>query len=145
MPSAREAKPCPRLYPHRHALNWILYNRPDISPARQMRIWTALDMSIYTALSTAWYYKWWHPNYSRLLRPAEYARRCKKVELNVLFDRTVNDNGQEVNTTARPDPAPGSPEGGDPGTPRLPSWPSGHSTFSAPPATCSNTSSRRIP
>ena len=119
----------PGLY-HRHALNWLLFNRTDISPPRQARIWMALDIAIYTALSAAWYYKWWHPTYSRLLRPAEYARRCKNFQLNVLYDDEVDDNGREVNTTPRPPQASG-PEGGNPGTPRHPAWPSGHSTYSA--------------
>lgn len=120
----------PGLY-HRHALNWLFFNRTDISPPRQARIWMALDMAIYTALSTAWYYKWWHPTYSRLLRPAEYARRCTNDPLSVLYDREVDDNGREENATRRPPQDASSPEGGNPGTPRHPAWPSGHSTYSA--------------
>jgi membrane-associated phospholipid phosphatase len=108
---------------HRHALNWLLYSRPDISPIRQARVWFALDITIYTALSTAWYYKWSHPDYSRLLRPSEYARTCEKDELRVLFDTTVNDDGREIGTKEK--------EGDRPGTPRHPAWPSGHSTYSA--------------
>jgi membrane-associated phospholipid phosphatase len=115
---------------HRHALNWLLFNRADISPPRQARIWMALDMAIYTALSAAWYYKWWEPDWSRLLRPSEFARRCAGRPLSVLFDEAVVSNGRETNATPRPPQGP-LPDGGDPGTPRHPAWPSGHSTYSA--------------
>lgn len=112
----------PGLY-HRHALNWIFYSRPDVSPVRQARVWMALDIAIYTALSTAWYYKWSHPSYSRLLRPSEYAERCSAKGLSVLYNWKVDDDGQEDERTKRP--------GDKPGTPRHPAWPSGHSTYSA--------------
>jgi membrane-associated phospholipid phosphatase len=121
---------------HRHALNWLLYRRPDISPPRQARIWMALDMTIYAALSAAWYYKWSSPAYGRLLRPAEYARRCQGQRLNVLYDEIVNDDGREIRTEPRePQCRAGNhqerQEGVNPGTPRHPAWPSGHSTYSA--------------
>jgi membrane-associated phospholipid phosphatase len=108
---------------HRHALNWALFNRADISPPRQARIWMALDMAIYTALTAAWNYKWLHPEYSRLLRPEEYDSQENGV-LDVLFDRIVDRNGRE-NGAYRECPQP------TPGTPRHPAWPSGHSTYSA--------------
>lgn len=110
---------------HRHALNWAFFNRADISPPRQARIWMALDMAIYTALSAAWHYKWLRKPYSRLLRPEEYDKRIGgKDELMVLFDRAVGEQGQE-NGRERDCPMP------TPGTPRHPAWPSGHSTYSA--------------
>jgi len=43
---------------HRHALDYIFYQRFDISPPRQARIWMALDAAIYAALAAAWSYKW---------------------------------------------------------------------------------------
>lgn len=115
----------PGLY-HRHALNWAFFNRPDISPPRQARIWMALDMATYVALSAGWYYKWLADRHSRLLRPEEYDRRAhgEPGRLSVLFDSVVGPLGQE-NGADRTCPCP------TPGTPRHPAWPSGHSTFSA--------------
>jgi membrane-associated phospholipid phosphatase len=113
---------------HRHALNWAFFNRLDISPPRQARVWMGLDMAIYTALSAAWYYKWLHPDYSRLLRPEEYDREANgdPGRLRVLFDRPVTAKGQELpRQPVKPCPEP------TPGTPRHPAWPSGHSTYSA--------------
>jgi membrane-associated phospholipid phosphatase len=112
----------PGLY-HRHALNWALFNRADISPPRHARMWMALDVAICAALDAAWFYKWLRPTYSRLLRPVEYALRNHE-SFDVLFDRTVSPVGEEGGET-RDCPVP------SPGTPRHPSWPSGHSTFSA--------------
>lgn len=108
----------PGLY-HRHALNWLLYNRPDISPPRHARIWAALDMAIYSALGSAWHYKWQSPAFRYLQRPWEYGH-----VLNVLFDR-------KVNATGSGDDAPRTCPTPTPGTPRHPAWPSGHSTYSA--------------
>lgn len=113
----------PGLY-HRHALNWLLFSRSDVSPPRQARIWLALDMAIYTALSACWHYKWVRPDYRRLLRPAEFADRTGQA-LAVLFDDAVGPNGREADTEPRLSPCP------SPGTPRHPAWPSGHSTYSA--------------
>jgi membrane-associated phospholipid phosphatase len=113
----------PGLY-HRHALNWLLYNRPDVSPPRHARIWMALDATIYAALNAAWHYKWLRAPYSRLLRPYEFDQQQTPPRLKVLFDRAVNKCGED----------PGAPRTcpeESPGTPRHPSWPSGHSTFSA--------------
>ncbi len=118
---------------HRHALNWLLFLRPDISPPRQARLWMALDMAIYAALSAAWFYKWRHEDYSRLLRPSEYAKR-RKLELSVLYDEFVNDRGHDEGRN-RERTCPRAEENDDfpdsPGTPRHPAWPSGHSTYSA--------------
>lgn len=112
----------PGLY-HRHALNWALFNRADVSPPRQARIWMALDVTIYAALGAAWYYKWLRDSYSRLLRPEEYDEQTVK-KLSVLYDRSVSNVGNE-NGQLRRCPKP------TPGTPRHPAWPSGHSTYSA--------------
>lgn len=108
----------PGLY-HRHALNWLLFNRPDVSPPRHARVWAALDMTIYSALGAAWHYKWHRTPYRYLQRPWEYS-----AFLDVLFDSAVNNTGSG-NGALRTCPTP------TPGTPRHPSWPSGHSTYSA--------------
>jgi len=124
----------PGIY-HRHALNWLLFLRPDISPTRQARIWMGLDIAIYTALSAAWYYKWRDKRYSRLLRPSEYAVRRGQA-FTVLFDEFVTSTGHDEGENERrkcPRRPPGSetyhPD--SPGSPRHPAWPSGHSTYSA--------------
>jgi membrane-associated phospholipid phosphatase len=123
----------PGLY-HRHALNWLLFLRPDVSPPRQARIWMGLDMAIYTALCAAWFYKW-RSAQRRLLRPSEWAVRHQK-SFTVLFDEVVNDRGHDEGSND-PRDCPLRPPGSEawhplsPGTPRHPSWPSGHSTFSA--------------
>ena len=104
---------------HRHALNWLLFNRTDVSPPRHARIWAALDMAIYSALGAAWHYKWHNPPYRYLLRPREYSSF-----IDVLFDREVNSTGSG-DGVFRTCPTP------TPGTPRHPAWPSGHSTYSA--------------
>ena len=120
----------PGLY-HRHALNWLFFLRPDISPPRQARIWMGLDMAIYTALSAAWYYKWRDKSYPRLLRPSEYAIREGKA-FTVHFDRFVNSKGHDEDPGEfRPRPLSGPDDPNSAGTPRHPAWPSGHSTYSA--------------
>jgi hypothetical protein len=108
---------------HRHALNYLLYRRGDISPVRQARIWMALDVAIYSALIAAWHFKWaLSPNdFSYRQRPYEYDRN---KTFRILFDDTVDDVGQfNGNPRTRPCPSPG--------TPRHPAYPSGHSTYSA--------------
>jgi membrane-associated phospholipid phosphatase len=105
---------------HRHALNWFLYQRADISPPRQARIWAALDLAIHAALAAAWNFKWAGPpgiNFRQ--RPVEY-----DPSLSVLFDAKVNDRGTG-DGDPRDCPCP------SPGTPRHPAYPSGHSTYSA--------------
>ena len=107
---------------HRNALNYLLFNRPEISPPRQARIWMALDVAIYSALIAAWYYKWADTGgRAYRQRPYEYDR---DRHYRVLFDDMVDDCG-ECNLCPRPTPCP------SPGTPRHPAYPSGHSTFSA--------------
>ncbi|HET7433723.1 MAG TPA: phosphatase PAP2 family protein [Thermoanaerobaculia bacterium] len=107
---------------HRNALNYLLFNRPEISPPRQARIWMALDVAIYSALNAAWHYKWADTKgRAYRQRPYEYDR---DRTFRVLFDDQVDDCG-ELNQCARRTPCP------SPGTPRHPAYPSGHSTFSA--------------
>lgn len=105
---------------HRHAVNWLLFNRADLSPPRHARIWAALDLTISAALAAAWHFKWAEDKtISFRQRPWEYDHT-----LSVLYDREVNDQGNG-DGVARGCPCP------TPGTPRHPAYPSGHSTFSA--------------
>lgn len=113
---------------HRGALNWLLYNRPDISPIRHARIWMALDVAIYSTRSAAWFFKWAAgPGVSFRLRPYEFDRGRT---FSVPYDRVVPNNGDE----RPPENQQGEPRGcpcPSPGTPRHPAYPSGHSTYSA--------------
>jgi hypothetical protein len=104
---------------HRHALNFLMA-RYNYSPPRQALIWAALDMAIYSALLAAWYYKWFTPRTGVRYRPRpwEYDYR-----VSVLFNREVNAT-QSGDGAIRTMPTP------SPGTPRHPSYPSGHSTYS---------------
>ena len=121
---------------HRHALNILLFKRPELSPIRQARIWMALDVTIYSALIAAWYYKWaMGKDFSYRQRPYEYDRN---QNFRVLFDDAVCNDGT-FNKCARylkpigPGPI-GSPRPQgliSPGTPRHPAYPSGHSTYSS--------------
>lgn len=105
---------------HHHALHWFLFNRADISPPRHARIWAALNLTIYAALSAAWYFKWaTDRTISFRQRPWEYDHT-----LSVLYDREVASQGNG-DGPARGCPCP------TPGTPRHPAYPSGHSTYSA--------------
>lgn len=112
---------------HRHALNYILFRRGDISPTRQARIWMALDVAIYSALIAAWHFKW---GLSSDITPGVISYRQRPYEYDqnrtfrVLFDDQV-DNLGKFNGNARARPCP------SPGTPRHPAYPSGHSTYSA--------------
>jgi membrane-associated phospholipid phosphatase len=116
---------------HRHALNWLLYRRADISPPRQARIWMALDVTIYSALSACWFFKWAAgERVSFRLRPYEYDRG---ETFAVLYDRAPPDDGVDSygskgeSQQGRPRTCPMP----SPGTPRHPAYPSGHSTYSA--------------
>lgn len=105
---------------HRHALNWFLFYRPEISPPRQARIGLALDLTIYAALAAAWHYKWAAgPAVSFRQRPWEYDHT-----VSVMYDHVVGNRGTG-NGALRGCPCP------TPGTPRHPAYPSGHSTYSA--------------
>jgi membrane-associated phospholipid phosphatase len=115
---------------HRNALNYLLYKRFKISPPRQARIWMALNVAIYSALTAAWYYKWLHPQtrsgstlltHSYRQRPYEYDQN---KSFRVLYDDVVDDYGL-FNKCPRTAFCP------SPGTPRHPAYPSGHSTYSA--------------
>jgi hypothetical protein len=116
---------------HRHALDWLLFRRSDVSPPRQARISMALDVTIYSALSAAWFFKWAAgEGVSFRLRPYEYDRGRRFA---ILYDKVVpNDGvdsydskGESQQGTPRSCPRP------SPGTPRHPAYPSGHSTYSA--------------
>lgn len=110
----------PGLY-HRHVLNFLMLRRPAWSPPRQALVWAALDVAIASALQAAWYYKWLsgRPRTARRERPIEYAIRTgRQAELPVLFD-----GPDELNPTFTFCPTT------NPGTPRHPAYPSGHSTY----------------
>jgi membrane-associated phospholipid phosphatase len=112
---------------HRHALNY-LFSTDSLSPPRQAWIWATLDIAIYSALLAAWHYKWiagetchdgkrrdrvsWRP------RPWEFDNR-----VSVLFNREVDRQSYAGDGARRLVPSP------SPGTPRHPSYPSGHSTY----------------
>ncbi len=111
---------------HRLALNSLL-QRANWSPPRQALAWAALDVTIYSALAAAWYYKWGaevglpgvpaRTGVSFRPRPYEMDHR-----VSVLYNREVNDAGSGDNGR-RTLPAP------SPGTPRHPAYPSGHATY----------------
>jgi hypothetical protein len=103
---------------HRHALNFLIA-RFNYSPPRQALIWAALDMAIYSALLAAWHYKWFSTRTGVRYRPrpVEYDYR-----VSVLFNRAVNAT-ESGDGMVRLSPTP------SPGTPRHPSYPSGHSTY----------------
>jgi membrane-associated phospholipid phosphatase len=120
---------------HRLALNYLI-REANYSPPYQAFIWAALDVAIYSALSAAWYYKWLADadcHLSERCRPSRYPRRGRTsrrprpyevdYEVDVLFNRKVNcTNSADGERRLLPDPSPG--------TPRHPSYPSGHSTYS---------------
>lgn len=116
---------------HRHALNLLLRDA-DWSPPREAWVWAALDITIYSALTAAWYYKWYadHPNSPSKqggrvgvtsFRPRPFEADSR---VGVLFNRAVSPlgNGDGLRRTT-PNPSPGSP--------RHPAYPSGHSTYAA--------------
>jgi membrane-associated phospholipid phosphatase len=125
---------------HRHVLNVIFDPQVQggpaqtLSPPRQALVWAALDLAIMSALSAAWHYKWIATSktdvkYRR--RPVEYVidynEGKEQIDFTVLFDLKVElESGKIVRKTPKdrgPKPSPG--------TPRHPSYPSGHSTYSA--------------
>ena len=111
---------------HRLALNYLLQST-NWSPPRQAWAWAALDVTIYSALTAAWYYKWGaavgvpgvapRPGVAFRPRPYEMDHR-----VSVLFNREVNDAGSG-DGRRRTIPAP------SPGSPRHPAYPSGHATY----------------
>ena len=112
---------------HRLAANYLLRDQ-GWSPPRQALVWAALDISIYSALLAAWHYKWGaHVGVPGIPPRAGVSFRPRPWELDyrvgVLFNRMVNDTGSGDDGRRRvPTPSPG--------TPRHPSYPSGHSTYS---------------
>jgi membrane-associated phospholipid phosphatase len=116
---------------HRHALNLLLRDK-DWSPPRQAWVWAALDVTIYSALLAAWYYKWFAGIEDEACRQSPHGARQgvsfrpRPFELDsrvgVLFNREVSHYG-DGDGRYRPNPRP------SPGTPRHPSYPSGHSTY----------------
>ena len=126
---------------HRQALNYLIHDT-NWSPPRQALVWAALDLTIYSALGAAWYYKWLSPraNTSRRQRPIEYAidngfADTDEVDsddtFRVLYDRTVNNTGSDSNGHRPNFPPVAGHIHSSPGTPRHPAYPSGHSTYGA--------------
>jgi hypothetical protein len=116
---------------HRQALNFLI-EQTGWSPARQGLVWSALDLTIYSALVAAWYFKWLHPRTARRQRPHEFDFDTgPNLDLDVLFDRYPNSTGSD-DGRPRPNfpPVPGFIHT-SPGTPRHPAYPSGHSTYAA--------------
>jgi membrane-associated phospholipid phosphatase len=118
---------------HRLALNYLIQDA-NYSPPYQAFIWAALDVAIYSALGAAWYYKWIADDcrigdpctMSQFERRGRTARRPRPYEVDyevdVLYNRAVNcTNSGDGERRLFPDPSPG--------TPRHPSYPSGHSTY----------------
>jgi membrane-associated phospholipid phosphatase len=135
--------------PFRLALDYMV-REESWSPPRQAWVWAALDVTIYSALAAAWYFKWrGGPGIAFRPRPWE----CYD-QLDILFDRVTNSTasadgprrsfppglkppastpGEPPSPEAHvPDILPGVPPSQPtPGTPRHPAYPSGHSTYSA--------------
>jgi membrane-associated phospholipid phosphatase len=120
---------------HRHALNLLLRDA-DWSPPRQAWVWAALDVTIYSALAAAWYYKWLadhadSPSRKTHGRTGSTSYRPRPFEadsrVGVLYNREVSPlgDGDGRRRVGPVDPQP------SPGTPRHPAYPSGHSTYSA--------------
>jgi hypothetical protein len=100
---------------HRLALNFLL-PKTNLTPPQQARIWAALDLCTYAAILAAWHYKWTDPQTANRPRPVEV-----KNDLDILFNFEIGANGHGKGMQ-RVSPQP------SPGTPRHPSYPSGHST-----------------
>lgn len=142
---------------HRHVLNVLLDEeimgqsgpiklRQLLSPPRQSLIWAALDLAIATSLMAAWHYKWIPTNGKRIARrprPVE-VYRGKRLEdaigsnkprepietyqsLDVLYNFDIDYRGLDITQKPTPKTTPQP----SPGTPRHPSYPSGHSTSAA--------------
>jgi hypothetical protein len=131
------------------ALNFIISQTPGFSPPRQAAIWAGLHVTIASALSAAWFYKW------RGGAGVQYRKRPQECypTLDVLFDRVPNSTdsadgprrgfpfgtqpaGPQTGVVETPerqvkDVKPLGPSLDTPGTPRHPAYPSGHSTYSA--------------
>jgi PAP2 superfamily len=86
------------------------------SPPMQALVFAALDIAVYSAQLAAWHAKWYVPDLRFRPRPAE-----SNPSVPVLYNRAVNET-QSGDGPLRNAPTP------SPGTPRHPSFPSGHST-----------------
>ncbi|HEU5108955.1 MAG TPA: ester cyclase, partial [Micromonosporaceae bacterium] len=101
---------------HRQAATFLL-NAAGWSPPRHTLVWAALDVAIHSAVLACWHYKWasertrvaWRP------RPVEV-----DYHVDVLYNRAVDLSGLEGQARSTPRPSPG--------TPRHPSYPSGHAS-----------------
>jgi membrane-associated phospholipid phosphatase len=102
--------------PHTHALNMLFSTRGDFSPPRQAQVWAVLQTAIYAALLAAWHYKWNDPLTANQPRPIEV-----DPTISELYSFSVLPDGSRDGGPVR------NPDGA-PGTPRHPTYPSGHST-----------------
>jgi PAP2 superfamily len=103
---------------HRQALNYLIQGT-NWSPPRQTLAWMSLDLAIHSAALAAWHYKW-----ASLRQRVSYRPRPIEFDpsISVLFNRAVNVSGSaDGERHLFPQPSPG--------TPRHPSYPSGHSTI----------------
>ena len=119
---------------HQHILNVILDPTVPrgaglmLSPPRQAVIWSALYIATSSALNAAWNYKW----VAQGLDQVAYRRRPAEADakLDVLYDRVIEFSDSETTGRIRRDRIKTAPRI-EPGTPRHPAYPSGHSTYSA--------------
>ncbi len=103
---------------HRHALNLLIPNTGWL-PLHQALVGAALDITGYSARLASWHYKWFTDR-----ERVRYRARPIEVDyrVSVLYNREVNAT-ESGDGPQRPTPNP------SPGTPRLPAYPGGHSTY----------------
>lgn len=101
--------------PHVHALNLLFASTPGFSPIAQAQVCAALNLSIYAGLLAAWHYKWDEPTTRNKPRPVEVSTAVTVIYSAAVLPDGSGDGEPRVNPN------------GFPGTPRHPSYPSGHS------------------
>jgi membrane-associated phospholipid phosphatase len=124
---------------HHHVLHVIFDPRVKdgpaqlLSPSRQALVWAALNATIMRALSAAWYLKWLGgPDVEYRRRPSEYFCELpnKPGNFQFLYDLEIDPKPGLNGRITRTNPKTMGPTP-NPGTPRHPAYPSGHSTYSA--------------
>jgi hypothetical protein len=106
---------------HRHALNTMLPNM-SFTPPNQSLIWLAMEVALYASFNAAWYYKWEHPSTRMVKRPIQHISTIASI-YDYEIPNPFDSNGGKGTPKTLPSP--------HPGTPRHPSYPSGHSTTGA--------------
>jgi len=99
----------------RTLFNFLFATTPRYSPPRQAHIWAALNMAAYAALLAAWHYKWVEVATRKKPRPAEVDSPISELYAIAVLPGGTGDGMPEQNAD------------GFPGTPRHPTYPSGHS------------------